>query len=180
MGGGDAAWTTAATLARKLGGQCSIHVVDSGEAPTAGFAQATQPAVLELLRFLGIDQNDFIDKTQSTYSLGRRVSDWSAPGESFWHPFGAFGALVERRPFFHFWHKARALGLKPRLELFSLEASHGGRQPLHLPDQYARHRAAHALCAAHGRRPGDALPARHRRARRRHPPGAEVSPGGAP
>ena len=32
-----------------------------------------------------------------------------------------FGALIERRPFYHFWHKARALGLKPRPELFSLE-----------------------------------------------------------
>jgi tryptophan halogenase len=123
VGSGGAAWTTAATLARKLGGQCSIHVLDSSEGPAVGFAEATQPGLLELLRFLGIDQNDFIDKTQSTYSLGRRISDWSAPGESFWHPFGAFGALVERRPFFHFWHKARALGLKPRLESFSLEAS---------------------------------------------------------
>ena len=113
----------AATLARKLGGNCSIHVVDSGETLPPGSAEATQPSALELLRFLGIDQNDFIDKTQSTYSLGRRLVDWAAVGESFWHPFGAFGALVERRPFYHFWHKARALGLKPRLEHFSLEAS---------------------------------------------------------
>ncbi|HEV8442023.1 MAG TPA: tryptophan halogenase family protein [Steroidobacteraceae bacterium] len=123
VGGGGAAWMAAATLARKLGGSCSIHVVDSGETLTAGLAEATRPTVLELLRFLGIDQNDFIDKTQSTYSLGRRLVDWAAPGESFWHPFGAFGALIERRPFYHFWHKARALGLKPRLEHFSLEAS---------------------------------------------------------
>ncbi len=114
---------TAATLARKLGGSCSIHVVDSGEPLMVGLAEATRPAVLEVLRFLGLDQNDFIDKTQSTYSLGRRLVDWAAPGESFWHPFGAFGALIERRPFYHFWHKARALGLKPRLEHFSLEAS---------------------------------------------------------
>ena len=123
VGGGIAGWTAAATLARKLGGQCSIHVVDPGEAASAGLAEATQPTVLELLRQLGVDQNDFIDKTQSTYSLGARLADWSAPGESSWHPFGAFGALIERRPFYHFWHKARALGLKPRLELFSLETS---------------------------------------------------------
>ncbi|HKU90835.1 MAG TPA: tryptophan halogenase family protein [Steroidobacteraceae bacterium] len=123
VGGGVAGWTAAATLARKLGGQCSIHVIDSAEAASAGFAEASHPAVLELLRQLGVDQNDFVDKTQSTYSLGTRLVDWATPGQSSWHPFGAFGALIERRPFYHYWHKARVLGLKPRVELFSLETS---------------------------------------------------------
>ena len=88
-----------------------------------GQAEATHPMVLELLKFLGADQNDFIDKTQATYCLGSRFTDWAAPGTTFWRPFGAFGALIERRPFYHFWHKARAAGLKPRLEMFSLETS---------------------------------------------------------
>jgi tryptophan halogenase len=122
VGGGLSGWTAAATLARKLGGHSSIHVVDSAEVVTPGLAAATQPSFLDLLRFLGIEQNDFVDKTQSTYCLGRRVSDWVA-GQTFWHPFGAFGASIERRPFYHYWHKARALGLKPRPELFSLETS---------------------------------------------------------
>jgi tryptophan halogenase len=108
-------------LNRKLGGHCSIHVVDGPEPMSPGHGEATLPTSLELIRFLGIDQNDFIDKTQSTYSLGTRFHDWSAPGESYWHPFGSFGALIERRPFYHFWHKTRAQGLKPRLDLFSQE-----------------------------------------------------------
>lgn len=121
MGGGAAGWTAAAMLNRKLGGHCSIHVVDGPEAMSAGHGEASLPPLLDLLRFLGIDQNDFVDKTQSTYSLGRRLIDFGALGESFWHGFGALGVLIERRPFYHFWHKARALGLKPRLELFSQE-----------------------------------------------------------
>jgi tryptophan halogenase len=123
VGGGIAGWTAAATLARKLGGQCSIHLIESAEAAPAGLAEATHPTVLDLLRQIGVDQNDFVDKTQSTYSLGRRLVDWATPGQSSWHPFGAFGALIERRPFYHYWHKARVLGLKPRVELFSLETS---------------------------------------------------------
>ena len=83
-----AGWTAAATLARKLGGHCSIHVVDSPEPVAVGHAEATHPMVLELLKFLGADQNDFIDKTQATYCLGSRFADWSAPGETFWRPFG--------------------------------------------------------------------------------------------
>lgn len=123
VGGGTAGWTAAVMLNRKLGGHCSIHVVDAPEPLSPGHGEASLPAVLELLRFLGIDQNDFVDKTQSTYCLGRRVIDFSATGESFWHGFGAFGALIERRPFYHFWHKGRVLGLKPRLEMFSQEIS---------------------------------------------------------
>ena len=45
-------------------------MVETPEPASPGQAEATQPHFLELLRFLGIDQNDFIDKTQSTYSLG--------------------------------------------------------------------------------------------------------------
>jgi tryptophan halogenase len=45
------------------------------------------------------------------------------PGQSFWRPFGAFGALIERRPFYHFWHKAKASGLQPKPEYFSHEIS---------------------------------------------------------
>jgi tryptophan 7-halogenase len=123
VGGGLAGWLAAVTLARKLGGQCSIHLVETPEAQAPGLAEATQPAVLDLLRFLGLDQNDFIDKTQSTYSLGTHFTDWPAPGQSFWHPFGAFGALIERRPFYHFWHKARAAGLNPRIEYFNTEVA---------------------------------------------------------
>ena len=123
VGGGVAAWTAAVMLGRKLGGQCSIHVVEAPEPVVPGHAEATQPAFLELLRFLGVEQNDFIDKTQSTYSLGTRLIDWAEPGQNFWRPFGAFGALIDRRPFYHFWHKAKALGLKPRTELFSQEVA---------------------------------------------------------
>jgi tryptophan halogenase len=123
VGGGVAGWTAAIMLGKKLGGQCSIHVVESPEPASAGLAEATQPTILELLKFLGIDQNDFVDKTQSTYSLGTRYIDWTAQGQGFWRPFGALGASIERRPFYHFWHKARALGLTPRLETCSQEAS---------------------------------------------------------
>ncbi|MEO8064629.1 MAG: tryptophan halogenase family protein [Pseudomonadota bacterium] len=121
VGGGTAGWTAAAILGRKLGGQCSIHVIEVPEPVAPGLAEATQPQFLELLRFLGVDQNDFIDKTQSTYSLGARLDDWTGPASSFWHPFGTLGASIERRPFYHFWHKAKTAGLAPKLEHFSQE-----------------------------------------------------------
>jgi tryptophan 7-halogenase len=122
VGGGFAGWLAALSLTRKLAGQVSIHLVDAPESGTAGLAEATIPPMLDLLRFLGVDQNDFVDKTQSTYSLGAKLTDW-IPGQSAWRPFGAFGALVERRPFYHFWHKAKSSGLQPKVEYFSNEIS---------------------------------------------------------
>jgi tryptophan 7-halogenase len=122
VGGGFAGWLAAISLSRKLAGQVSIHVIDAADPGPAGLAEATIPPVLDLLRFLGADQNDFVDKTQSTYSLGAKLTDWTA-GQSFWRPYGAFGALIERRPFYHFWHKAKASGLAPKPEFFSNEIS---------------------------------------------------------
>jgi tryptophan halogenase len=121
VGGGVAAWLAAVMLGRKLGGHCSIHVVETPEPSVPGHGDATMPPILDLLKFAGIDQNDFIDKTQSTYSLATRYVDFAETGQAYWHPFGALGALIERRPFYHYWHKAKAAGLKPRLEFFSQE-----------------------------------------------------------
>jgi tryptophan halogenase len=82
VGGGIAGWTAAVTLSRKLGGHCSIHVIEAPEPLITGWAEATQPSALDLLRFLGLDQNDFIDKTGATYSLGTKYIDWAEPGQS--------------------------------------------------------------------------------------------------
>ncbi len=121
VGGGSAGWLAAVALSRKLGAQCSVHVIDSPDSPVGGFGESSIPSILEFLRFAGIDQNDFVDKTQATYDLGIRFNEWRETGHGFWHPYGAFGTLIERRPFHHFWHKAKAAGLNPRVEFFSLE-----------------------------------------------------------
>ncbi len=143
VGGGIAGWTAAVMLAQKARRTMFNPRRRSARGRCIrAWPRPRSPPMLELLRFLGIDQNDFIDKTQSTYSLGTRFTDWAAHGQSFWHPFGALGALIERRPFYHFWHKGKALGLKPRLELFSHEVSMAHGQSLHFPDQLARRRAA--------------------------------------
>src|SRR5262249_6427581 len=85
--------------------------------------EATIPPIIDFLRFLGIDQNNFVDSTQATYKLGIAFKDWRHEGHQYWHPFGVFGAQINRLPFYHYWHKARFQGLKPEVRDFSLEAS---------------------------------------------------------
>ena len=50
VGGGIAGWAAAVMLGRRLGGHCSIHVIEASEAAIPGQAEATLPAMLELLR----------------------------------------------------------------------------------------------------------------------------------
>lgn len=124
IGGGTAGWMAAAALARMYGGSgCSIQLVESPDIPTVGVGEATIPGIIDLLRFLGIEQNDFMEKTQATIKLAIRFRDWLHLGHEYWHPFGSFGVSIDRVRFYHFWHKARALGLQPHARDFSLEVA---------------------------------------------------------
>jgi tryptophan halogenase len=123
VGGGTAGWMAASTLARMLGNTCSIELIESAELGTVGVGEATIPPILDFLRFLGIDANSFVADTQATYKLGIGFRDWVRVGHRYWHPFGTFGPQINRPPFYHYWHKARALGLKPAVASFSLETA---------------------------------------------------------
>jgi tryptophan halogenase len=134
VGGGTAGWMAGAVLARALPGTgCSITVVESPDIPTVGVGEATIPPIIDLLRFLSINEDDFIRHTAATFKLGIKFTDWRSIGHSYWHPFGTFGMPVNLRPFFHAWHKARAEGLAPRFHDFSLAAALGDAGKVALP-----------------------------------------------
>jgi tryptophan halogenase len=139
VGGGTAGWVAASMLARALPGYgCAITVIESPDIGTIGVGEATIPPIIDLLRFLGINEADFIRHTQSTYKLGIKLVDWRQVGESYWHPFGTFGAPINRRPFFHSWHRARAEGLDPQFNDYSLCAALGDAGRFRLPDAAAQ------------------------------------------
>ena len=135
VGGGTAGWLAASILARALPGTgCSITVIESAEVGTIGVGEATIPPIIDLLRFLSINEADFIRHTGATYKLGIKFSDWSRPEHSYWHPFGTFGAAINRRPFFHAWQKARHDGMPLVFEDFSLAARLGEGGKFRFPD----------------------------------------------
>jgi len=121
VGGGTAGWIAASALGRKLGRTCSIQLIESPDIPTVGVGEATIPGIIDFLRFLGIDLQDFMRHTQATIKLAIRFVDWHHIGHRYWHPFGAFGVFIDRLPFYHFWHKARAQSLDVELTHFNLE-----------------------------------------------------------
>jgi Tryptophan halogenase len=81
---------------------CAITVVETPNIATVGVGEATIPPLIDLLRFLGINEADFVRHTLSTYKLGLRFTGWRQIGHSYWHPFGTFGAHINLRPFWMF------------------------------------------------------------------------------
>jgi tryptophan 7-halogenase len=149
VGGGTAGWMAASILSRALRARCAITVIESPDIGTVGVGEATIPPFVDLLKFLDIDEGDFVRETRSTYKLGIQFKDWGRLGEAYWHPFGTFGASINRRPFFHYWHQARAQGLPLRFNDYSLCATLGEQGKFRFPDATASNAAAGLRYALH-------------------------------
>lgn len=111
VGGGTAGWISAACMAKVLANTTSkITLVESPEIDIVGVGEATIPPLVEFMRFLGIEERDFIEKTQATFKLAIKFTDWSTVGEHYWHQFGAVGADIDGKAFYQHWYKSSLSG----------------------------------------------------------------------
>ena len=138
VGGGTAGWLAASMLARALPAGTRITVIESPDVAVVGVGEATIPPFIDLLRFLGIDEREFVRATGATYKLGIRYTDWYLPGHEYWHPFGTFGTGIGRRPFHHYWCRAAATGHAPTISDYNLCAALAEAQKFRFPDVTAR------------------------------------------
>jgi tryptophan halogenase len=110
-GGGTAGWVAAATFARFLGDSAKITLVESDEIGTVGVGEATIPQIHNLIIGLGLDQADFVRRTNATFKLGIEFDGWTGEGERYIHSFGQTGRGVGLIPFRQLWLRGRALGV---------------------------------------------------------------------
>jgi tryptophan halogenase len=150
VGGGTAGWMAAAILARRLGTRFgSISVIESPEIGTIGVGEATIPPIRLFNTALGIDEGEFLSRTQGTIKLGIEFKDWPRQGHTYFHPFGVHGTSLQQVTIHQDWLAARESGTAGSFEEYSLNTvaarlgrvlpSGGAEDPLESVFAYAFH-----------------------------------------
>src|SRR5206468_7191524 len=84
---------------------------------------------------LGLDEADFIRKTQATFKVGIDFQDWGTIGNRFFHGFGSYGPPFAGMPSHMAWLRlAREFDRMPALEnwsMLSVMARHNKFVPPH-------------------------------------------------
>jgi tryptophan halogenase len=110
-GGGTAGWIAAASLAKLLGKNLDITLIESDEIPTVGVGEATIPTLLTLHELLGINEQEFMAEVNGTFKLGISFENWRDVDQDYIHSFGFTGKDCWAAGFQHFWLKGRDLGI---------------------------------------------------------------------
>jgi tryptophan 7-halogenase len=131
VGGGTAGWMAAACFARLLRDPAiKVRLVESEAIGTVGVGEATIPHILYFNRLLGLDENEFVRRTNATFKLGIEFVNWGRVGQRYIHSFGPYGINMEGLHFHHFWLRHRGIDPSaPSVDDYNLQilAARSGR-----------------------------------------------------
>ncbi|MFA6118051.1 MAG: tryptophan halogenase family protein [Sphingomonas sp.] len=120
-GGGTAGWMAAALLARLMPPPfVEIILVESDEIGTVGVGEATVPLITQFNGLLGIDEPDFVARTNGTFKLGIEFRDWGEAGNVHFHGFGDYGDAIQGVAPHHHWLKLHEAGETAPIEDWSM------------------------------------------------------------
>ncbi len=139
LGGGTAGWIAASGLARALlkghTNEFNVTLIESDEIGTIGVGEATIPSILEFIRFLNIDERDFIKNTDATFKLGIEFINWRTLDHKYFHPFGTLGPEIDNKPLFAHWMREKLGGSTQELMELSIAAKLAQQSRILLPTQ---------------------------------------------
>lgn len=108
VGGGSSGWMAAAAMSNALNQACSITLIESDEIGTVGVGEATIPPIKTLNSVMGLDEFEFMRRTQATFKLGIEFVDWAKQGHRYFHQFGPHGVQFDFAPLHQYWLRQRA------------------------------------------------------------------------
>ncbi|NCP12970.1 MAG: tryptophan 7-halogenase [Sphingomonadales bacterium] len=122
VGGGTAGWMAAAALSRiKAGRAVEITLIESETIGTVGVGEATIPPFVGFNDLLGITESEMLAEVGGTFKLGIQFENWGKLGDSYIHPFGAYGYTMGGISFHHIWHRMNRAGDKRPIQVFNVE-----------------------------------------------------------
>ena len=88
VGGGSAGWMTASLLIKDFP-EKEIVLIESPDVPIAGVGESTLAGINDFLRYLDIDELDFMRYTDASYKLSIKFTDfYEKDSGGFHYPFG--------------------------------------------------------------------------------------------
>ncbi len=121
VGGGTAGWMAAAALARLIGRNIHVSLIESEEIGTVGVGEATIPTMMTLHHLLKINEREFLSAVQGTFKLGISFENWKNLNQDYIHSFGLTGQDCWAGGFQHFWLKGRQRGISEDFGHYSTE-----------------------------------------------------------
>lgn len=121
VGGGTAGWSAAAALSQFLKNtNTQITLIESDKIGTVGVGEASIPNIRNFNAYVGLDDLSFIRQTKATFKLGIEFKHWKDGNDSFFHPFGAYGADMMDTSFYECFLKARLSQTDLNIQDYSL------------------------------------------------------------
>lgn len=103
VGGGSSGWSVAAYMSKFLG-DIEISLIESTDIPVIGVGESTLPPLVDFMKSLGLEEEDWIPKCNATYKSAIRFENFHQVGEPpIWFPFEPV-EIVQNRPLSRFWH----------------------------------------------------------------------------
>ena len=94
VGGGSSGWMTAAYLDAVLNRDgrktADIALIESPDVPRIGVGEATIPSINHILAAIGLDEIEFLRKTDGTYKQAIKYVNWLDGDDAYYHAFGRF------------------------------------------------------------------------------------------
>ncbi len=104
VGGGTAGWMAAAAFSILLRDPTvRIRLIESEEIGTVGVGEATIPHIRYFNKLVGLDEAEYLSRTNATFKLGIEFVNWGQVGDRYFHPFSPYGVNMDGIHFHHFW-----------------------------------------------------------------------------